>query len=71
VKLMSSSVCSCPVFAAWEHSDVSAFSFPLSAFPGWPDFTTPTRQLTLAQPTDEPEVIGEAALRLFDSDLNR
>jgi DNA polymerase IV len=31
----------------------------------WPDFTTPTRQLTLAQPTDEPEVIAEAALRLF------
>jgi DNA polymerase IV len=32
----------------------------------WPDFTTPTRQLTLAQPTDKPEVIAEAALRLFD-----
>lgn len=32
----------------------------------WPDFTTPTRQLTLPQPTDEPEVIIEAALRLFD-----
>ncbi len=31
----------------------------------WPDFTTPMRQLTLAQPTDEPEVIIEAALRLF------
>ncbi len=31
----------------------------------WPDFTTPTRQLTLPQPTDEPEVISEAALRLF------
>jgi DNA polymerase-4 len=31
----------------------------------WPDFTTPTRQLTLAQPTDEPELIAEAALRLF------
>jgi DNA polymerase IV len=31
----------------------------------WPDFTTPTRQLTLAQPTDEPELITEAALRLF------
>jgi len=31
----------------------------------WPDFTTPTRQLTLPQPTDEPEVITEAALRLF------
>jgi DNA polymerase-4 len=31
----------------------------------WPDFTTPTRQLTLPQPTDEPEVIAEAALRLF------
>ena len=31
----------------------------------WPDFTTPTRQLTLPQPTDEPEVIIEAALRLF------
>ena len=28
-------------------------------------FTTPTRQLTLPQPTDEPEVITEAALRLF------
>lgn len=32
----------------------------------WPDFTTPTRQLTLPQPTDEPEAIAEAALRLFD-----
>ncbi len=31
----------------------------------WPDFTTPTRQLTLPQPTDEPEVITEAALWLF------
>lgn len=31
----------------------------------WPDFTTPTRQLTLSQPTDEPETITEAALRLF------
>ena len=31
----------------------------------WPDFTTPTRQLTLPQPTDEPEAITEAALRLF------
>ncbi len=31
----------------------------------WPDFTTPTRQLTLPQPTDKPEVIAEAALRLF------
>lgn len=43
----------------------SAFGFQLSAFPGWPDFTTPTRQLTLPQPTDEAEVITEAALRLF------
>lgn len=32
----------------------------------WPDFTTPTRQLTLPQPTDEAEVISEAALRLFN-----
>jgi DNA polymerase IV len=31
----------------------------------WPDFTTPTRQLTLAQPTDDEEEIAEAALRLF------
>jgi DNA polymerase-4 len=31
----------------------------------WPNFTTPTRQLTLPQPTDEPEEIAEAALRLF------
>jgi len=31
----------------------------------WPDFTTPTRQLTLPQPTDDPEEIAEAALRLF------
>lgn len=31
----------------------------------WPDFTTPTRQLTLAQPTDEPDVIAKVALRLF------
>lgn len=31
----------------------------------WPDFTTPTRQLTLRQPTDEPAEIAEAALRLF------
>jgi DNA polymerase-4 len=32
----------------------------------WPDFTTPTRQLTLPEPTDEPEEIAEAALRLFE-----
>ncbi|MEN9934171.1 MAG: polymerase [Chloroflexota bacterium] len=31
----------------------------------WPDFTTPTRQLTVPQPTDEPEEIARAALRLF------
>jgi DNA polymerase IV len=31
----------------------------------WPDFTTPTRQLTLAQPTDDEEEIAQAALRLF------
>jgi DNA polymerase-4 len=31
----------------------------------WPDFSTPTRQLTLPQPTNEVEVITEAALRLF------
>jgi DNA polymerase-4 len=31
----------------------------------WPDFTTPTRQLTLLQPTDEAEEIADAALRLF------
>lgn len=29
----------------------------------WPDFTTPTRQLTLPQPTDEADVIAEAATR--------
>jgi len=31
----------------------------------WPDFTTPTRQLTLARPTDEGVEIAAAALRLF------
>ena len=31
----------------------------------WPDFTTPTRQLTLLQPTDEADVIAEAAIQLF------
>jgi DNA polymerase-4 len=31
----------------------------------WPDFSTPTRQLTLPQATDDSEVIAEAALRLF------
>jgi DNA polymerase IV len=31
----------------------------------WPDFTTPTRQLTLSRPTDDEEEIVEAALRLF------
>lgn len=31
----------------------------------WPDFTTPTRQFTLPQPTDEADPIAEAALRLF------
>jgi DNA polymerase IV len=30
----------------------------------WPDFSTPTRQLTLPRPTDDEEV-AEAALRLF------
>jgi DNA polymerase-4 len=31
----------------------------------WPDFTTPTRQLTLPQPTDDSDDIADAALRLF------
>jgi DNA polymerase IV len=31
----------------------------------WPDFTTPTRQLTLPQPTDDGAQIADAALRLF------
>lgn len=31
----------------------------------WPDFTTPSRQLTLAQPTDDADMIADAALRLF------
>lgn len=31
----------------------------------WPDFTTPTRQLTLRQPTDAPDQIATAALQLF------
>lgn len=37
----------------------------------WPDFTTPTRQLTLAQPTDEAETLVEAALRLFSQIWSR
>lgn len=32
----------------------------------WPDFTTPTRQITLSQPTDDVELITDAALRLFN-----
>ena len=32
----------------------------------WPDFTTPTRQLTLAAPTDQAEEIYTAAVRLFE-----
>lgn len=32
----------------------------------WADFTTPTRQLTLEQPTDHADRIYEAALLLFD-----
>jgi DNA polymerase-4 len=32
----------------------------------WPDFTTPTRQATLTQPTDEADVIYSLALRLFE-----
>lgn len=32
----------------------------------WPDFTTPTRQLTLPQPSDDAEALSAAALRLFD-----
>ncbi|HMQ32399.1 MAG TPA: hypothetical protein PKD53_16830 [Chloroflexaceae bacterium] len=31
----------------------------------WPDFITPTRQFTLPQPTDEAEIIADAALSLF------
>jgi DNA polymerase-4 len=31
----------------------------------WPDFTTPTRQLTLPQPTNQADEIADAALRLF------
>jgi DNA polymerase-4 len=37
----------------------------------WPDFTTPTRQLTLRQPTDEAETIIDAALRLFEQIWSR
>lgn len=54
------------VAAGREVVRFSAFSFQLSVFPGWPDFTTPTRQLTLPRPTDEAEVITDAALRLFN-----
>ena len=32
----------------------------------WPDFTTPTRQTTLQQPTDQDEVIYTVALKLFE-----
>ncbi len=32
----------------------------------WSDFTTPTRQVTLAQATDDAEEIGRAALGLFE-----
>ena len=31
----------------------------------WPDFTTPTRQLTLPRPTDDADVIADAGMRLF------
>lgn len=31
----------------------------------WPDFTTLTRQMTITQPTDEPEVIGRIAWKLI------
>src|SRR5262245_5614552 len=31
----------------------------------WPDFATPTRQLTLREPTNEADEIANAALRLF------
>jgi DNA polymerase-4 len=32
----------------------------------WPDFTTPTRQITLHEPTDQAGAIGESAIRLFE-----
>jgi DNA polymerase-4 len=32
----------------------------------WPDFQTHTRQVTLAQPTDQDSVIAESALTLFE-----
>jgi DNA polymerase-4 len=32
----------------------------------WPDFTTPTRQTTLSQPTDSDDEIYSAALKLFE-----
>ncbi len=37
----------------------------------WPDFTTLTRQSTLAQPTDEAEIIFAAALALFESEWRK
>jgi DNA polymerase-4 len=37
----------------------------------WPDFTTPTRQFTLRQPTDAAAAISAAALRLFDQIWSR
>ncbi|MEI2419757.1 hypothetical protein V6O07_05750, partial [Arthrospira platensis SPKY2] len=33
----------------------------------WPDFTTLTRQTTLAQPTDSPQEIAQVALALLDA----
>lgn len=33
----------------------------------WSDFTTPTRQTTLAKPTDDADLIARTALKLFDA----
>ena len=32
----------------------------------WPDFSTPTRQTTLAKPTSDGEIIAQAAIKLFE-----
>ncbi|MBU0512727.1 MAG: DNA polymerase IV [Chloroflexi bacterium] len=37
----------------------------------WPDFKTLTRQTTLDQPTDDGEVIGKTALKLFEDNWKR
>lgn len=52
------------VSSSLQHKSLLAATIKLKI--RWPDFTTPTRQMTLDRPTDDGERIYQAALTLFE-----